>query len=152
MPNDYIGFRIDAETKEKLQEIANNNDENVSDTIKRALSEFMAGDTSKPDIQALAVRLNRLEQKYEKLAQSEGKQRSQKVNKEDPEPDNQEKINTDDLGELITIKEAAQLTGYAVNTLRSNFSRVAISAQDQVSGNRAGLYSKKEIINKIGFK
>lgn len=152
MPNDYIGFRIDAETKEKLQEIANNNEENVSDTVKRALSEFMAGDTSKPDIQALAVRLNRLEQKFERLAQSKGKQRSQKVNKEDPEPDNQENINANELGELITMKEAAQLTGYAVGTLRSNFSRKGISAQKQQGGNRAGLYSKKEILDKIGMK
>ena len=58
----------------------------------------------------------------------------------------------DQLPELLTREEVVTLTGYSINTISSKLSREGVNAVDRVEENRANLYSKQEVLDKIGVK
>lgn len=136
-------IRLDSELLDKVKDRADQEGGTVTAIFERALISFLSapnteGDqsTDSKEIQALKDRVARLEGIVLSKAES-------------PKP---EPISPNDVGDLITIKQAVALTGYSESTLSSKFSRLGVEAVDRVNGNRAGLYSKDEILERIGTK
>ena len=139
--------RIDEDLLNEVQNIAEQESETVTAIFEQALESFLSAPNDKPDIGDLLKRVERLEatltpgtpKKKQKSASTKGKT---------PQPIKDPEL----LGKLITLEEAVTLTGYTKSTLVSKFSKADITAVSRVDGNRKGLYSKKEILDKVGMK
>jgi len=139
MAKTFIGVRIEPEIKEKLEAEAERTGLTLTEITERALSAYLDVDTGANDLTDVYKRLERLERKI-------GTQQKTTPKKKDPLPP----VPPEELGELITKKEAEALTGYSVNTLNRTFSQKGVHEVDKRG--KAGLYRKSDIIEKIGFK
>ena len=135
--------RIDEDLLNEVQNIAEQESETVTAIFEQALESFLSAPNIEDDIPIDSAEFEALKHRVERI------EATLKEPKSKPQP---EPIRPDDVGELITLEEAAALTGYSKGTLSPKFSKVGIKAVDRVDGNRAGLYSKKEILDKVGMK
>lgn len=126
-------IRLDSELLNQVKDRAEKEGETVTAMFEQALKSFLSSsgsvsdkDTDREEITTLTARIKRLETI---------------VLDKQPEPE----------GELLTIKQISELTGYTVNTLSGKMSRLNIQAVDRVNGNRAGLYDRNEVMEKIGM-
>ena len=125
--------RLDSELLNQVKDRAEKEGETVTAMFEQALKSFLSSsgsvsdkDTDREEITTLTARIKRLETiVLDKQPQTEG--------------------------ELLTIKQISEITGYTVNTLSGKMSRLNIQAVDRVNGNRAGLYDRKEVMEKIGM-
>lgn len=154
--------RLDPELLDQVKSRADQDNETVTAIFEQALKSFLSGpndNTNAPidqgAINQLRARIERLESKLNQLDESD-KRKDISFNKSDfqdkPPPKRPDPINPENVGELVTMEELEEVTGYSKSTLSSKFSRAGIQAVDRVDGNRAGLYSKKEVLDKIGIK
>ena len=139
MAKEFLGVRIDAALKDKLDKQAKENAETVTELTERALATYLQVDISKPDVYDIEKRLRALESQFQQSPQITPKKANPSVN-------------LDEIGELITLDEMEALTGYAKTTLSSKLSRAKVAAVKRKGGNRGGLYSKSEILERIGIK
>jgi predicted DNA-binding protein len=130
-----VNFRIPESLSDALDEKAEETGKTKTSLLCDALSAYLNIDTDTPDLSDILARLERLERKFEDTPK---------------EPPKKKEVDPDKLGELITMDEITELTGYSKSTLSSKLSRESISAVKRIDGNRAGLYSKDEILEKIG--
>ena len=135
--------RIDEDLLNEVQNIAEQRAETVTSIFEQALESFLSAPNIEDDIPIDSAEIEALKRRVDRI------EATLKEPKTKPKP---EPIRTDDVGELITLEQASALTGYSKGTLSPKFSRLGITAVDRVDGNRAGLYSKKEILDKIGTK
>ena len=127
-------IRLDSELLNQVKDRAEKEGETVTAMFEQALKSFLSSsgseadkDTDREEIATLTARIKRLETiVLDKQPQTEG--------------------------ELLTIKQISEITGYTVSTLSGKMSRLNIQAVDRVNGNRAGLYDRKEVMEKIGMK
>lgn len=143
MSKEIIGIRIELQTKLKLEHIAEANQESVSKTIRRAIDAFLSGDTSRTTLEGMNKRLTALESKFERL-QDKPVSKAKESRTEYIPPHER-----DDFGELITKEEASEMTGYAVGSLSRTLSVKGIHIKSR--DGKKGLYSKAEIMDKIGY-
>lgn len=143
MDKEQINVRVDAEIIHKIDELSEAEGRTKTSIVSEALSKYLGVDHKKSDIETLTERVRALESKFERLQDTKPK-------KEHSAPKKRPALDPD--AELITIDQASTLTGYTVGTLSSKFSREGIQTVDRVDGNRAGLYSREEILDKIGKK
>jgi len=171
MSKEYLGVRINPEIKKKLELEAESRGKTITELTEQALSAYLNIDTDKSELAIIRERLDALETKFEhheivvaeleaylseddkrydgvveRLNALERIERPKKKQSREPKP----VLNTDDLGELITKKEAVQLTGYSVNTLNRTFSQNGVAQVDKRG--KEGLYSKQDVLEKIGIK
>lgn len=146
MTKQFLGVRIDATLKEKLDEQAKEKGETVTELTERALASYLSVDISRPDIYDIEERLKALESKFKRTPSPPQKTTPKKK-------DNSDKtvIKESELGELVTLDEMEALTGYSKSTLSGKLSREKVTAVKRVDGNRAGLYDKSEVLDKIGI-
>lgn len=126
-------IRLDSELLNQVKDRAEQEKGTVTAMFEQALKSFLSPsgtlsdkDTGHKEIATLRARIKRLEAI---------------VLDKQPGP----------KGELLTIKEISELTGYTVSTLSGKMSRFNIQAVDRVNGNRAGLYDRNEVMEKIGM-
>lgn len=108
---------------------------NKTDIVYQALAGHLGMDPTPAGLPDIIKRLEALEAKIES--------RPITTPKEIP-------INPAGLGDLITKEEASQITGYSVATFHRSFSQQGITQKGKRG--QAGLYSKEEILDKIGIK
>lgn len=140
---ELYAVRIEKDLLNEIQELAEHRGETVTSIFEQALESFLSAPNVEDDIPIDSAEFEALKHRVERI------EATLKEPKSKPQP---EPIRPDDVGELITLEEAAALTGYSKGTLSPKFSKVGIKAVDRVDGNRAGLYSKKEILDKVGMK
>ena len=156
---ELYAVRIEKDLLNEIQELAEQRGETVTSIFEQALESFLSAPNieddipiDSADIEALEGRLERIEGRLELIELLDRRvERIEATLKEPKSKPKPEPIHPDDVGELITLEEAAALTGYSKGTLSPKFSKVGIKAVDRVDGNRAGLYSKKEILDKVGY-
>ena len=134
--------RIDEDLLNEVQNIAEQRGETVTSIFEQALESFLSAPNIEDDIPIDSAEIEALKRRVDRIEATLKKPKT----KPKPEP-----IRTDDVGELITLEQASALTGYSKGTLSPKFSRLGITAVDRVDGNRAGLYSKAEILDKVGY-
>ena len=134
--------RIDEGLLNEVQNIAEQRGETVTSIFEQALESFLSAPNIEDDIPIDSAEIEALKRRVDRI------EATLKEPKTKPKP---EPIRTDDVGELITLEQASALTGYSKGTLSPKFSRLGITAVDRVDGNRAGLYSKAEILDKVGY-
>ena len=139
---ELYAVRIEKDLLNEIQELAEQRGETVTSIFEQALESFLSAPNIEDDIPIDSADIEALKHRVERI------EATLKEPKSKPQP---EPIHPDDVGELITLEEAAALTGYSKGTLSPKFSKVGIKAVDRVDGNRAGLYSKKEILDKVGY-
>lgn len=140
---ELYAVRIEKDLLNDIQDIAEKRGETVTSIFEQALESFLSAPNIEDDIAIDPAEFEALKHRVERIEANLSKPKS----KPQPEP-----IHPDDVGELITLDQAAALTGYSKGTLSPKFSRLGITAVDRVDGNRAGLYSKAEILDKVGMK
>lgn len=141
-----ISLKCSDQEKESFQDYCEKKGVSVSSELRRLMNDSSGNEPDKIGISTLHERLKSLEAKFASF-QSSG------VHIEDSTPYKpKKKVDPGELGDLITIKEIAELTGYSTSTLGSKLSREGIQAVERIDGNRGGLYSKNEILDKIGVK
>jgi predicted DNA-binding protein len=138
MARTQLNVRISEGLAQELDKESNNTGRSKTWIVSAALSKYLDLPHEAKDVELLAKRVDRLEAQLKEIRNS-GEDSRTKTS--EPMEDYSEK-------ELITMNQAADLTGYAVGTLRSNFSRNNITAKDRQG--KKGLYSKAEILNKLG--
>jgi predicted DNA-binding protein len=129
-----LNFRIPEQLATALDEHSQKTGQSKTFIIIEALGKHLNVDTGIVDLQDLLKRLEALESKFQALG--------------NPEP--KKEIIPDELPELITKREASQLTGYSVNTLHRSLSENEI--HEVSKRGHAGLYRKSEILERIGIK
>lgn len=134
MDRTQLNVRISEGLAQELDKESDNTGRSKTWIVSAALSDYLDMPHEGKDIQLLAKRVEALERKFEDVGEKP------------------EKIVDKPEGDLITIHQASQLTGYAVSSLRSKLSRSGVRAQKQTGGNRAGFYSKQEVLDKVGKK
>jgi len=149
MSKDQLNVRLEDDLMTALDETANNSGRTKTSIVSAALASYLNVDSKQLSIESLSERVNALESKIKNMQQEPRTKTDDKEKENSPEPP---EVDPSELGELITKKEAAALTGYTVSTLHSTLSKKGIKAAEQAGGNREGKYSKQEIIDKIGFK
>ena len=137
MDRTQLNVRISEGLAQELDKESNNTGRSKTWIVSAALSKYLDLPHESKDLEALAKRVNRLESKINEITKS-------------GEPSRTKTSEDYSDKELLTIEEAAEHTGYAVNTLRSNLSRNDIKAKDRQG--KKGLYSKSEVMAKIGRK
>ncbi len=135
MDRTQLNVRISEGLAQELDKESNNTGRSKTWIVSAALSDYLDMPHEGKDIQLLAKRVEALEAKIKEITKSGESSRTK------TSEDYSDK-------ELLTIEEAADFTGYAVSTLRSNLSRNGITKKDQQG--KKGLYSKAEIDDKIG--
>jgi len=138
--------RLDGSLLDQIQSKADKEGETVTSIFEQALKSFLSAPNDKPDIGDLLKRVERLEATLTHTTPKK-KQRSASTKGKTPQPIKDPEL----LGKLITLEEAVTLTGYTKSTLVSKFSKADITAVSRVDGNRKGLYSKSEVVEKIGY-
>lgn len=152
--------RLDPELLAEVKNRADQDNETVTAIFEQALESFLSAPTDKTNvsidqgaIDQLRARLERLEAKFHQLDESD-KHKDISFNKSEVQdkPNRPDPISPEEAGELVTIKQISAITGYSKTSLSAKLSRAGIQVVERVNGNRAGLYSKKEVLNKIGMK
>ena len=139
---ELYAVRIEKDLLNEIQELAEQRGETVTSIFEQALESFLSAPNIEDDIPIDSADIEALKHRVERI------EATLKEPKSKPQP---EPIHPDDVGELITLEEAAALTRFTKSTLSSKMSRENITAVSRVDGNRAGLYSKKEILDKVGY-
>jgi len=139
MTKNQLNIRIDTDLSSKLDEHSEKTGNTKTAIVSEAIASYLNIDTGANDLTDVYKRLERLERKI-------GTQQKTTPKKKDPLPP----VPPEELGELITKKEAEALTGYSVNTLNRTFSQKGVHEVDKRG--KAGLYRKSDILEKIGFK
>ena len=142
-----ISLKCGDQEKQAFQDYCESKGVSVSAELRRLMNQASGSTPEKIDINTLSERVKALEAKFKSL-------NSSGVHIEDSTPYKTKKAPSEigrDPGELITIDEASEVTGYAVATLRSKLSRKGVQAVRRIDGNRGGLYSKAEILEKVGL-
>ena len=155
---ELYAVRIEKDLLNEIQELAEHRGETVTSIFEQALESFLSAPNieddipiDSADIEALEGRLERIEGRLELIELLDRRvERIEATLKEPKTKTKPEPIHPDDVGELITIEQAAALTRFTKSTLSSKMSRENITAVSRVDGNRAGLYSKAEILDKVG--
>lgn len=137
-----ITFKCSDSEKEAFQNYCDKKGIAVSVELRNLINDASGNEPEKIDIHTLHERLEALERKFQSLSTKSGSKPKKERSTPPPTPS----------GDKITIEQAAEITGYSVSTLSSKFSREGIQAVDRVDGNRAGLYSQSEVLEKIGKK
>lgn len=135
-----ITFKCSDQEKEAFQRYCDKRGVGVSEMLRELINDASGNAPDKVSIINLDERLKALESKFKSLSRESVS--TPKKQRSTPPP----------TGDKVTIEQASEITGYLVSTLSSKFSREGIQAVDRVDGNRAGLYSKSEILDKIGKK
>jgi len=143
MTKNQLNIRIDTDLSSKLDEHSEETGKTKTAIVSEAIASYLNVDTGTPDINDVVKRLERLERKFQKSPTPAPKKQNEPLQDDAP-------VQPDELGELITKKEAEALTGYSVNTLNRTFSQKGVHEVDKRG--KAGLYRKSDIIDKIGFK
>lgn len=138
--------RLDDSLLNQIQDKADKEGETVTSIFEQALESFLSAPNDKPNIGNLLKRVERLEASLIHTPPQK-KQRSASTKGKTPQPRKDPEL----LGELITQDEASEITGYTKSTLSSKISKENIKAVKRIDGNRAGLYDKQEILDKIGY-
>jgi predicted transcriptional regulator len=141
MIKNQLNIRINADLLSELDNLSEETGKTKTAIISEALASHLGLDIAKTDTGYILKRLEALEAKFESL--NRGKPEAQPKPVVDKQPKS--------YGELVTIEQAAEITGYAVSTLSSKLSRAGVQVVERVDGNRAGLYSKAEILDKVGI-
>ena len=139
---ELYAVRIEKDLLNEIQELAEQRGETVTSIFEQALESFLSAPNVADDIPIDSAEIEALKRRVDRI------EATLKERKTKPKP---EPIHPDDAGELLTIEQASALTGYSKGTLSPKFSRLGITAVDRVDGNRAGLYSKAEILDKVGY-
>lgn len=140
MSKSQLNIRISTDLATALDKEADSTGKTKTAIVSDALSVYLSLPKEASDIDTIRKRLESLERKFAGLS----------VIKTQP-PKETPIIDPDKLSDLITLDEIAPLTGYTKSTLVSKMSRSGIQAIRRVGGNKAGLYDKNEIMDKIGY-
>jgi hypothetical protein len=141
--------RLPEDVLETVKERADEDGVTVTEVFENALRAYLGFTDSEDSTLSLLERVEALEANMEAL-QSKGT--SSRVSKPRGTKSTKPKSNPDDFPELLTVQQIHELTGYAKATLRSKLSRKGVRAVEQIRGNRGGLYSKSEVLERIGTK
>jgi hypothetical protein len=141
MGKTQLNVRLPEGILEALDKRANKTGESKTDIVYKALASHLGIGSTAPDISDIVKRLEALESKFK-----QGTPPPKTVTT----TTDRGQIDPDDFGDVITLEEMAELTGYKKMTLVSKLSRANITAVDRVDGNKAGLYSKEEVLERIG--
>jgi len=141
-----ITFKCSDQEKEAFQDYCDKKGISISVELRALINNASGNEPDKIDINTLHERVKALEANFKSLSDKPRKQRSASPKKK-PEP----RKDPTSLGKLITLEEAVTHTGYTKSTLVSKFSKADITAVSRVDGNRKGLYSKSEVVEKIGY-
>lgn len=136
-----ISFKLTEAEKKGFTEYCDKRGLSISEGLRELIVDTIELTPDRVDLLSLLKRVEALEAKIE----GQNKTTQAKIEKIKPKDDQE-------YGELITIQEAVELTGYAKSSLSPKFSREGIKAIERIEGNRGGLYSKEEILQKIGRK
>lgn len=132
-----ISIKCSDKEKQAFQTYCDKKGVTVSEELRELMNKASDHTPSKISINTLDQRVKALEDKFDTLLIS------------DIAP---YKVDPSTLGELITLNEIAVLTGYSTSTLGSKLSREGIKAVERIAGNKGGLYSKAEVLDKVGYK
>lgn len=141
MSKSQLNIRISNDLATALDKEADSTGKTKTTIVSDALSVYLSLPKEVSDIDTISNRLEQLERKVDGLSYQP---KRIEVPKEVP------LVDAATLGDLITLDEIASLTGYTKSTLSSKMSRENIQAIRRVGGNKAGLYDKNEIMDKIG--
>lgn len=145
MSKSQLNIRISTDLATALDKEADSTGKTKTTIVSDALSAYLDLPDDTSDIDTIRKRLEQLERKVDELSyQPKRIEAPKEVPKEVPLTD------AATLGNLITLDEISSLTGYTKSTLVSKMSRAGIHAIKRVGGNKAGLYDKNEIMDKIG--
>lgn len=142
-----ISFKLTEPEKKGFTDYCNKRGLSISEGLRELIVDTIELTPNRVDLLTLLKRVEALES-IVGAKRSGQKPPPKRTIKSDPASNK----NPDNFKDLITINEASEITGYSVSTLSSKFSRENISAKERIKGNRGGMYSKKEILNKIGSK
>jgi predicted transcriptional regulator len=143
MGKTQLNVRLPEDILEALDKRANKTGESKTDIVSKALASHLGIGSTEPDISNIVKRLERLETKFQQGT---------------PPPtapittDDRGLADPDDFGDLITKQEAEQITGYKVKTFSRSFSQAEPKIMSQGKRGQQGLYSKSDILTKIGIK
>ena len=134
-----ITLKCSDQEKEAFENLCDQEGVTLSEKLRYLMNQASDHTPEKIDVHSLHERLKALEAKFKSLPGE--------APKKTPAP---RKDYSDD--DLLTKQDVADLTGYAYGSLSGKFSREGIKAVKRIDGNRGGLYSKEEILEKIGSK
>ena len=141
MEKNQLNIRIDKALSDALEKHSEQTGKTKTAIVLSALASYLEIGSTEPELSDIVKRLEALESKF--------KQRTPPPKTVTTTTDRGQ-IDPDDFGDVITLEEMAELTGYKKMTLVSKLSRANITAVDRVDGNKAGLYSKEEVLERIG--
>jgi len=137
MAKNQLNIRINEALSDALDKHSEQTGKTKTDIVSEALASYLGTGSTEPDIRDVIKRLEALESKFQQTPKTA--LLSDRVI-----------IEPDEFGDVITLEEMAELTGYKKMTLVSKLSRANITAVDRIDGNKAGLYSKEEVLERIG--
>lgn len=142
--NKVITLRLSEEEKKAFDKYCSKKGITTSEQLRELVNSLTGINPQYLTLEALEARIKALESKLTNQTHTP------------PKPLKSERSETikEDLEglELITIEQVASLTGYSLSTLGSKLSREGVKAKSRIDGNRGGLYSKEEVLSKIGKK
>lgn len=137
-----INFRVSQEVAQAFNKYCEDIEVKPSEVLRNAIKDILDMSEDDPKLQDIESRVSTLEGKLRAL---EGKFEIKRT----PKPERAIRKPSEIEGDLITIDQIVELTGYAKSTLSSKMSRLGIQAVDRINGNRGGLYSKEEVLSKL---
>lgn len=143
-----ITFKCSDAEKDAFEKYCDKKGVFISVELRALINEASGNEPTKIDINTLAERLKRLESKFESLS-TKGLLIDDKTEYRTPKP--REAKPREEYGELVTKQQASEFLNYRRSSLDSGFCKRGITAVERVNGNRGGLYSKAEILEKYGL-
>lgn len=132
-------IRIEPSLLNEIQQRADDQGETVTAIFEQALKWFLSHAIKKPDTLTAPDQVRDLAHRIERI---------ERIVIGNPEPKPAQVVKRSG-SDLITLQEISVLTGYAIGTLSGKLSRLNIKAVGRIDGNRTGLYSKAEILDKV---
>ncbi len=140
MGKNQLNIRIDKALSDALDKRSEQTGKTKTAIVLSALASHLEIGSTEPDISDVVKRLEALEAKFQqRTPPPKTALLSERVI-----------IESNEFGDVITLDEMEQLTGYKKMTLVSKLSRANITTVDRIDGNKAGLYSKEEVLQRIG--
>lgn len=143
MDKEQLNVRISKALADKLDQESATTGRSKTWIVTAAVSDYLDVPHEAKDIETLHERLTALESKFERLQDKPVSKEKESRTEYIPPHER------DDFGELITKEEASEMTGYAVGSLSRTLSVKGIHIKSR--DGKKGLYSKAEIMDKIGY-